>query len=69
MDQEKKLAMFWIIASLKAVLNTTDLERAHELKGAEIPKAWKLAWIFLDNDPCPNVRDSCTPVSNDSMTN
>ncbi|KAL2195461.1 hypothetical protein P885DRAFT_40533 [Corynascus similis CBS 632.67] len=66
---EKKLAMFWIIASLKAVLNTTDLERAHELKGAEIPKAWKLAWIFLDNDPCPNVRDSCTPVSNDSMTN
>ncbi|KAL2271939.1 hypothetical protein VTJ83DRAFT_1310 [Remersonia thermophila] len=54
---EKKLAVFWILATLKAVLCTTDLNRYHELREADIPKAWQEAWIFLDHSPCGNCWD------------
>ncbi len=54
--QEKKLAVFWAIAALRATLDTTDLTRVHELKGAAIADGWREAWILLDNDPCGNVR-------------
>ncbi|KAL2189127.1 hypothetical protein L209DRAFT_263510 [Thermothelomyces heterothallicus CBS 203.75] len=58
---EKKLAVFWLIAALKAVLGTTDLRRARELKGAEIPEAWRSASIFLDHSPCVNVSKCWRP--------
>ncbi|KAK4033158.1 Serine/threonine-protein phosphatase 6 regulatory ankyrin repeat subunit C [Parachaetomium inaequale] len=51
---EKKLAVFWVIAALQAILNTTDLGRVHELREANIPAPWKEAWIFLDHTPCGN---------------
>ena len=53
--QEKKLAIFWVIAALKATLDTTDLTRVHELRQAAVAKDWSEAWILLDHDPCENV--------------
>ncbi|KAL1839442.1 hypothetical protein VTJ49DRAFT_1512 [Mycothermus thermophilus] len=54
---EKKLAVFWVLATLKAMLSTTDLSRYHELREADIPKVWKEAWVFLDHSPCGNCWD------------
>ncbi len=53
--QEKKLATFWVIAALKATLDTTDLTRVHELKEAAVAKDWTEAWVLLDHKPCKNV--------------
>lgn len=47
--------MFWIIAVLKTMLDSTDLERVHELRSIAIPEPWREAWIFLDHIPCENV--------------
>ncbi|KAK4152655.1 Serine/threonine-protein phosphatase 6 regulatory ankyrin repeat subunit C [Chaetomidium leptoderma] len=51
---EKKLAVFWVIATRKAVLNTTDLRWARELREVVIPEPWKTAWVVLDHSPCGN---------------
>ncbi|KAH6841180.1 hypothetical protein B0I37DRAFT_386319 [Chaetomium sp. MPI-CAGE-AT-0009] len=51
---EKKLAVFWVIAVLKAVLGSTDLKRVHDLRGIPIPGPFKEAWVFLDHTPCEN---------------
>jgi hypothetical protein len=53
--QEKKLATFWVIATLKATLDTTDLSRVHELRQVALPEGWREAVIFLDHKPCQNV--------------
>ncbi|KAL2136365.1 hypothetical protein VTI74DRAFT_4197 [Chaetomium olivicolor] len=51
---EKKLAVFWLLAALKATFDTTDLRRVHELRDAAIPEGLREAWIFLDHTPCGN---------------
>ncbi|KAH6627574.1 hypothetical protein F5144DRAFT_277246 [Chaetomium tenue] len=43
-----------MIAVLKAVLDSTDLKRVHELRDMAIPEPWREAWIFLDHTPCKN---------------
>ncbi|KAK3301637.1 uncharacterized protein B0T15DRAFT_405018 [Chaetomium strumarium] len=55
---EKKLAVFWVLAALQAIRETSDLKRVAELRNAAIPEAWKDAWVFIDHIPCPNV--SCS---------
>ncbi|KAK4106961.1 hypothetical protein N658DRAFT_413855 [Parathielavia hyrcaniae] len=52
---EEKFAAFWVIAALKAVLNSTDVRRMCELRDAAIPEHWERAWIVLDYEPCGNV--------------
>lgn len=51
--------MFWVIAALKAALDTTDLRRVHELRRAAVPEAWREARIILDHEPCDNVSFPC----------
>jgi hypothetical protein len=55
MQQEKKLAVFWVLAALKAVLNTTDFRRMGELREFNNPECWRTAWVFLDHTLCGNV--------------
>lgn len=49
------MAVFWVVAVLKAMLDSTDLNKVHELRGMDIPGPWKEAWIFLDHTPCESV--------------
>ncbi len=49
---------------MKAMLNTTDLRRVHELRQVALPEGWREAWIFLDHEPCDNV--SCVYYSGPS---
>lgn len=49
--------MFWVIAALKASLNTTDVRRMAELRDAPVPEGFKEARIFLDHGPCSDVSD------------
>ena len=61
--QEKKLAVFWVIAALKATLDTTNLTRVHELRQATMAEGWKEAWILLDHNPCDSVGLLSSPVT------
>jgi hypothetical protein len=54
-QQEKKLAVFWIMAALRAILNTRDFRRMAQLRELDTPESWKTAWIVLDHTPCGNV--------------
>ncbi len=47
--------MFWVIATLKAVLDTTDFRRMGELREVAVPGAFKEAKVYLDNGPCYDV--------------
>ncbi|GAB1320857.1 Serine/threonine-protein phosphatase 6 regulatory ankyrin repeat subunit C [Madurella fahalii] len=51
---EKKLAMYWVIATLNAVLGTTDFRQMPKLQGAVVPDILKQALIILDHWPCGN---------------
>ena len=53
------MAVFWILAALRALLDTTDLRRMHELREVAVPEAWRGARIFLDHTPCENVSLVC----------
>lgn len=57
------MAVFWVIAALKAILNTTDIARVHELRDAVVPEAWRVAWIFLNHSPCLSVSLPFVPFS------
>ncbi|KAK4138138.1 hypothetical protein BT67DRAFT_369462, partial [Trichocladium antarcticum] len=52
---EKKLAVFWVIAALKAVLDTTDFRRMGELQETPMPDGFREAIVFLDHGPCYDV--------------
>ncbi|KAL2263925.1 hypothetical protein VTK26DRAFT_4306 [Humicola hyalothermophila] len=49
---EKKLAVFWVVATLKATIQTTDYKRMAELRETIIPERLRTAKVFLDHDPC-----------------
>ncbi|KAL2020843.1 hypothetical protein VTK56DRAFT_7936 [Thermocarpiscus australiensis] len=55
---EKKLAVFWTIASLKIALNTTDFRRLRDLRDSPVPEAAREAKIYLDHDPCQDLTTS-----------
>ncbi|KAK3906514.1 hypothetical protein C8A05DRAFT_11753 [Staphylotrichum tortipilum] len=64
--RKKKVAVFWIIAALKAILGTTDFTRLRDLRYAHIPAPWLEAVILLDHKPCNNVSShsvGCLPRS------
>ncbi|KAK0716446.1 hypothetical protein B0T21DRAFT_425627 [Apiosordaria backusii] len=55
---EKKLAIWWVVEALKKVLGTPDVGRMPELRGAEVPRYYKEARLFLDHGPCQDVSTS-----------